>query len=250
MIIAVSDVHVGSAECNTDDFIRFLNNVILRKFEDDEITDLVLCGDIFDFWRCNMMDMMVEGNHVMERLLYVANNGIKVHYIAGNHDYVMRKVQSVNIEFSTGVKLIDKGVFWEFLHGWEMDPVQNQRYFDAFCYSNTVNSEFTQHTFKNYAKYLPLARKVLTWIDKRKIKKEMSDMFWHKEDPEAWGKVIDRPSWKTKFTNGGTVIGHTHLPTIDNYDCLVNCGSWVRSSPMTNTYVEISGSSVHLKRYI
>ena len=186
----------------------------------------------------------------MERLLYVANHGIKVHYIAGNHDYVMRKVLSDNnIEFSTGITLIADGVWWKFLHGWEMDPVQNKKYFDAFCYSNTVNTEFTQHPFKNYAKYLPLARRVMTWINKRNIKKDMSDMFWHKDNTEKWGKVIDAPVWESKFTNGGTVIGHTHIPMIDD-DYIVNCGSWVRGNPIVNTYVEISGSDVCIKRYV
>ena len=249
MIIAVSDIHVGSAESNTVDFTEFLYDVILRK-DSDNITDFVLCGDIFDFWRCNMMDMMVKGNFVMAKLLYLASSDIKVHYIAGNHDYVMRNVKSDRIDFTTYVQLIDEDVCWSFLHGWEYDPVQNSRYFDALCYSNTVNTKFTQHTFKNYARFLPLARRVTAWFSGRKIRKEISDMFWHKEDVKMWIKTMDTPIGKSEFPTGGTVYGHTHVPLIDDHDNVVNCGSWVRGNPITNTYVEISGSDASVKRFM
>ncbi|MEA1909370.1 MAG: metallophosphoesterase [Euryarchaeota archaeon] len=93
MIVAISDVHIDAPNSDIGAFVAFLNDVLMRR-DADNITDLVLCGDILDFWRCDVMDMVLESGHIMNRLIYLADRGINIHYIAGNHDYIMRKAES------------------------------------------------------------------------------------------------------------------------------------------------------------
>ena len=85
MIVAISDVHIGAPNGNIGAFVAFLNDVLMRR-DTDNITDLVLCGDILDFWRCDVTDMILESEHIINRLIYLADRGIDIHYIAGNHD--------------------------------------------------------------------------------------------------------------------------------------------------------------------
>lgn len=85
MIIVVSDVHLGYEKCNINDFIRFLD-----QCNSMGIDHLVLLGDILDFWRYNNARIVKEN---AETLAKIASLNVKnIHYVAGNHDYYLLKL--------------------------------------------------------------------------------------------------------------------------------------------------------------
>ena len=249
-IIAISDTHVGAPQANTTKLVWFLGTIEDRA---DEITDLVLCGDILDFWRCDVMDMMLESADVMSRLIDLADNGVNVHYIAGNHDYIMRKAESKHerINFSTSLELYEDGRRWAFLHGWEFDKFMNPAYFDAFCYANTTHGDYIRETFKMYLRFLPLVKAIRTWISGKRIQSDMRDMFSFNDKHRlenispTGNNLIDT----AQFPDGGLIVGHTHIPQLNTEEGIIDCGSWHSGYPTHNTYIEIDGETVHLRRF-
>lgn len=76
-----SDVHLGAVPGDTERrFVRFLEHV------GAEGTSLLLNGDIFDFWF--EYGMVIPGRHlrVLGALAALADAGIEVTFVGGNHD--------------------------------------------------------------------------------------------------------------------------------------------------------------------
>ena len=76
--------------------VNFLNKSVLEK--EKEIKDLVLAGDIFDTWVCPpdeappTFKAIFESNpKIMTALKAIANSGINLYYLSGNHDYSLAK---------------------------------------------------------------------------------------------------------------------------------------------------------------
>ena len=95
-IIAVSDVHLGYLK--EDDSKQSLSNKsgfcdLLRDIEArDDIDRLVICGDMLDMWRRDMVGVTIENLDVLNMLQSLSDKKkIKVYYLAGNHDTPLLK---------------------------------------------------------------------------------------------------------------------------------------------------------------
>ncbi len=86
--VFVSDIHLGIADTAAEK----ARETIFEKFLDDirgDLTHLYIVGDLFDFW--------YEYNHVipkayfgvLNRLMNLRNDGVEMHYLAGNHDFFL-----------------------------------------------------------------------------------------------------------------------------------------------------------------
>ncbi len=53
----VSDVHLGYDACDMDSFNNFIDSGLTKLNETDNI---VLLGDIWDFWRANCIDVTTD----------------------------------------------------------------------------------------------------------------------------------------------------------------------------------------------
>lgn len=83
----ISDVHLGidlkGIESREDDLIAFLKKISLKASE------LYIVGDLFDFW--------IEYKHairpcyfkILHQFRYMVEQGIKINYVAGNHDFAL-----------------------------------------------------------------------------------------------------------------------------------------------------------------
>lgn len=110
--IFISDIHLSSLErYNARDKMRrarfdpknhqarlvnFLNKTILAR--ESEIKDLVLAGDIFDDWVCppdeappTFKEIFKSNPEIMKALREIASSEINFYYLAGNHDYSIKK---------------------------------------------------------------------------------------------------------------------------------------------------------------
>ena len=86
MIIAVSDLHLGDLASNRTGFLSFIEDFLKPKC--DEITDLVLLGDILDLWRRNCSRVILDNLDILND---VCSLGFHIHYIVGNHDFIMKQ---------------------------------------------------------------------------------------------------------------------------------------------------------------
>lgn len=82
--IWISDLHLGSTQCQADILLDFL------KFNDSE--KLYLVGDIIDFWALSKkMYWPRDHNTVIQKLLRKARHGTQIIYVPGNHDDNVRE---------------------------------------------------------------------------------------------------------------------------------------------------------------
>ena len=85
--IWISDLHIGSTQCQADALLDFL------KQNDSE--KLYLVGDIIDFWALSKkMYWPREHNTIIQKLLRKARHGTQIIYIPGNHDENVRDYDS------------------------------------------------------------------------------------------------------------------------------------------------------------
>lgn len=81
--IWISDLHLGSTQCQADVLLDFL------KYNDSD--KLYLVGDIIDFWALSKkMYWPRDHNTVIQKLLRKARHGTQIIYVPGNHDENVR----------------------------------------------------------------------------------------------------------------------------------------------------------------
>lgn len=82
--IWISDLHLGSTQCQTEVLLDFLKN--------NESEKLYLVGDIIDFWALSRKMYWPRGhNTVIQKILRKARHGTQVIYVPGNHDENVRE---------------------------------------------------------------------------------------------------------------------------------------------------------------
>lgn len=118
--IWISDLHIGSTQCQSDVLLDFL------KYNDSE--KLYLVGDIIDFWSLSKkMYWTTEHNTIIQKLLRKARQGTEIIYIPGNHDENVRDYESY-IFGDIVIKVSDihttvQGKRFLIVHGDEYDAV-------------------------------------------------------------------------------------------------------------------------------
>jgi len=255
MIIAVSDTHLGYSKCDKNAFSRFLDWVALQE----DVTDIVLAGDIIDFWRRGMVSVTIEISDITAKLINLSKGGMRVHYIAGNHDYVVRHLEIFpnQFKFSTKVELVEDGVKYTFIHGWELDPDQNPAFFDALCWSNDNWGRRADRVWDVYSKWIDNPQKRIIewfrqWWAKRDIEK-MSKPPHERDFIKVYGAFAEQttPLDTMVASDDMLIYGHTHIPCIIESENQVNCGSWIRNEDhhAYNTYVVIDGNEIQLRRF-
>lgn len=118
--IWISDLHIGSTQCQSDVLLDFL------KYNDSE--KLYLVGDIIDFWSLSKkMYWTTEHNTIIQKLLRKARQGTEIIYVPGNHDENVRDYESY-VFGDIVVKVSDihtttQGKRFLIVHGDEYDAV-------------------------------------------------------------------------------------------------------------------------------
>lgn len=118
--IWISDLHLGSTQCQADVLLDFL------KYNESD--KLYLVGDIVDFWALSKkMYWPTEHNTVIQKVLRKARHGTQVIYVPGNHDdpirdydnYVFGDIEVKTSDYHTTVD----GKRFLVVHGDEYDTI-------------------------------------------------------------------------------------------------------------------------------
>jgi UDP-2,3-diacylglucosamine pyrophosphatase LpxH len=241
-IIVVSDVHLGSARCDKAAFNAFLSS--LR--DDDEVTDLVLLGDIVEMWHRDASGLFLENMDTMQ-IIKDLKERMTVHWVAGNHDYHLLKLKNraphynYPFEFKNTLELVDRHHTYRFLHGYEFEygkelPLMKPVW-DMLCHVMSDSDGVTkgerwasvtrklsdlQYTiFTQHSENSALGRSLEDGPEER-LKDRLGDI-----EKLAYAATRDKPGELLVF-------GHTHDAFINKEEDLVNSGSWVKDAPMWN----------------
>lgn len=98
-ICILSDLHLGTYGCHADELYDYLSSI--------EPDVLVLNGDIIDIWQFSKNYWPQSHMRVINRILKMISNGVKVYYITGNHDELLRRFTDFRLgDFTLSNKLI------------------------------------------------------------------------------------------------------------------------------------------------
>jgi len=249
--VVVSDVHLGYEHSDAKAFDDFVDHLLLDKPD-----NLILLGDIFDFWRRSEVDLLLENPTpgIIEKLLQ-----FNLVYVRGNHDYSMLKLsnrfpQDPVFQVQTSAILQNQRSRFVMLHGYELEVFVSldsigidayEAFAEAMCHAGqtegTVASDF-------YAAY--------SWV-KGKLDSTSALIATVEVRPQVRldYKIDDLAKSSSRTIPFGLksddtfVFGHTHRAFIEKSSRTVNTGSWVMDPPdkQQHTYLEITDQSYDLK---
>ena len=216
-LIIVSDIHLGYKNADKDSFNRFLDSLQ----SDTEITDLILLGDIVDMWRRDASGVFLENWDIVQKIISLKQK-MRVHYVAGNHDYHVLHMQGHTYPFSftKNLKFTDGDYTYRVRHGHEFDPNQKTVLMEALCHVMYDPIEGFENLFG------------VTQPPEKRLSRILGDVEHNACSTVKKGEIL--------------VFGHTHHPFINEAETVANTGCWVKDSPVHNTFVELSGGKPKL----
>ena len=251
MIVAVSDIHLGTEHLDSVDPDRAEFKQFLRYLKADlQPTHFVLNGDIEDFWRRDMRTLTRENYDVFVLLNEMRDSGIEVHYVLGNHDWYARKDVGIrreqhgemekgwyyDNEYVKDLTITTDGTTYTFMHGHQFDPIQDPWYFDKLAVISTDSIGATFH--EKWALFGEVDG--ITGVFQA-ILKLVSDRISH----GAWDNRVgemdrcahdhdldEHPRPARRYVEGHAgidwlCIGHTHCAGIRDDTNVANSGAWL-----------------------
>lgn len=238
-IAVISDVHLGTYGCRSNELCSYLTTI--------EPDTLILNGDIIDIWQFNKKFWPVGHMQVIKQITTMLSRGVKVYYVTGNHDEMLRRFENFSLgNFHIVNKLVinhtDNKRSWIF-HGDVFDVImQHSRWlaklgavgYDMLIYINA----FINYCSKNIGKgKISLSKKI-----KNSVKGAIKHINNFEETAAAI--AIDRGY-------DYVVCGHIHQPcnrTITNNKGSVtylNSGDWIENL----TALEYAGNKWELYHF-
>ena len=245
-IVVSSDQHLGYENADKTSFSKFLDG--LR--DDSELTDLVLLGDVVDMWRRDSSGVFLENWDIVTRIKTLADR-VRVHYVAGNHDFHVLRLQAHGypFQFVKNLRLADGDCNYRFVHGYEFDPMQEEPIMEALCrVMSDEGGSFETGTWAALTEEWSDLRFLFSALFKKNsIRNQVESVRIRPEDRlRDTLDSVEKSALASKQPGEVLVFGHTHHPFINPERDLVNSGSWVKDAPIHNTYVEISNGTVRL----
>lgn len=216
--VFMSDLHIGTNRCNTRALISFLKNLRTRK--------LVLVGDIIDIYCLEKYKTNWTREHTkcISLLIQLARSGTEVVYVTGNHEASLRNFsfRSINFTITSSYTHRDRKCnsflcvhgdrYSKYSSGIWRQLIFNKGY-ELISPLNTFLKKF------NFS-LIPFLRRAA----RNYIEQYQQDLI-----------EITPKNYK------GVIVGHIHVPKIQNYDDLTYmcCGDFCDSN---SAIAEINGN--------
>jgi len=88
-VAVISDVHLGTYGCRAKELSQYLTTI------DPAI--LILNGDIIDIWQFSKKYWPAGHMQVIKQITSMLSRGIKVYYVTGNHDEMLRRFENFSV---------------------------------------------------------------------------------------------------------------------------------------------------------
>lgn len=227
-------------------FNRFLDQLQ----GDSSVTDLVLLGDVVDMWRRDASGIFLENHDTFDKI-FTLQKKMQVHYIAGNHDYHVLRLQnhSYPFKFIKDLTLQGGGVSYVFKHGYEFDEMQREHFMESLCHAlSDAKGDRDNNIWAALSRDKGDIGYAISVIFRR------ADLRRHAEllllDPEqrlaASLSRVEKKARQSVQPGQVLIFGHTHRPFVNKEENLANTGSWITTSPIHNTYVRLENGKPRL----
>ena len=88
-VVIISDVHLGFLGCKAKELNKYLKSI------EPEI--LIINGDFIDIWQFRSYYFPKSHSKVLQRVFKFISQGVKVYYLTGNHDEMLRRYSGMNL---------------------------------------------------------------------------------------------------------------------------------------------------------
>jgi UDP-2,3-diacylglucosamine pyrophosphatase LpxH len=237
-VVVISDVHLGTYGCHAKELLRYLKSIKPKK--------IILNGDIIDIWQFSKSYWPKAHMQVVKYLTGLIAKGVKIQYITGNHDEMLRKFVGFKMgSFSIQNKLLlelDGRQAWIF-HGDVFDVTMQHSRWLAKLGAVGYDLLILINRFVNFLSVKFNGNKIsLSKSIKNRVKSAVA--FINNFEETAANIAID---------NGYdyVVCGHIHQPEIKSITTIagsvtyLNSGDWIENL----TALEYYGGQWHLYRY-
>lgn len=223
-ILVLSDVHLGTYGCHAKELVTYLKSVKPKT--------VILNGDIIDIWQFNKRYWPKSHMRVVKQLMTWMSKAVKIYYITGNHDEMLRKF----VGFKMGsLKIVNKVIL-------ELDNGKSAWFFHGDVFDVTM-----QHS-KWLAKLGAVGYDTLILINS--FANFISEKIFKKGKLSLSKKIKNSVKSAVKFINSFeqtaadigisnhydyVVCGHIHHPEIreienDNGKIMyMNSGDWIEN---------------------
>ena len=256
-VVAFSDVHLGTAQCNRETFSQFVDALAEKPPK-----HIVILGDLLDLWRRNTGEVLIENRDVLTRLFTIDAH---IHYVVGNHDYAIwdlaqRHRKEIpfygDVSITKDLRLESKsGRRFYFTHGYDLDvlctmesmPIDVYESFSAaMCRADDTLGGFASLLWEGMTISLPHIGKMNRMRSHPTHREREFDRIYQVA-VSGTAHLLTGAQPEASF-----VFGHTHRPFINKAGTVVNTGSWCNEpsiSSVNNTYVAIEQGEIALKRF-
>ncbi|HTA82888.1 MAG TPA: UDP-2,3-diacylglucosamine diphosphatase [Bacteroidia bacterium] len=222
-VVVLSDVHLGTYGCHAEELSRYLKSI--------EPGRLILNGDIIDIWQFSKRYWPQSHMKVVKRIINLMTRGVKVTYITGNHDEMLRKftglkIGKMKIKDKTVLKLSNGKSAWIF-HGDVFDVTMQHSKWLAKLGAVGYDTLILLNRFINY---------ISVWMGRGKISlsKKIKDSV---KSAVKFINNFEKTAADIGISNGYdyVVCGHIHQPEIREIHTdkgsitYMNSGDWIEN---------------------
>ena len=223
-ILVLSDVHLGTYGCHAKELLLYLKTVRPKT--------VILNGDIIDIWQFSKRYWPKSHMKVVKQIMHWMSKGVKIYYITGNHDEMLRKF----VGFKMGsLKIVNKVIL-------ELDNGKKAWFFHGDVFDVTM-----QHS-KWLAKLGAVGYDTLIHINS--FANFISEKIFKKGKMSLSKKIKNSVKSAVKFINGFeqtaadigisnqydfVVCGHIHQPEMREIEnehgkiMYLNSGDWIEN---------------------
>ncbi|HYH55778.1 MAG TPA: UDP-2,3-diacylglucosamine diphosphatase [Anseongella sp.] len=220
-IVVISDVHLGTFGAQAEKLLDYLRSIAPRT--------IILNGDFIDFWQFSRYYWPDSHMQVLEKISDYMDEGVKVYYLTGNHDDVLRRFtlsKLFHFQLLDELELeLDGKKAW-FIHGDIYDFTMKSRFvtkLGAFSYGAVVllNKGINLLARPLAGREVRLSKALKQWV-KRQVR-SVED-FRQKTIDIGLSRKYDY-----------VVCGHNHLPEIKRIEngsgslLYLNSGDWIEN---------------------
>jgi UDP-2,3-diacylglucosamine pyrophosphatase LpxH len=223
-IVVLSDVHLGTYGCHAKQLLNYLKSV--------NPGIIILNGDIIDIWQFKKNYWPKSHMKVVKHLMQLASKKVKIYYITGNHDELLRKFSGFKLgSFQLENKLLlqlDNNEQALFFHGDVFDvTIQYSRWiaklgaygYDTLIKVNTLFNYINQNIFRK-------DRVSFSKTIKNSVKKAICYINDFEQAAANFG-ILNQYQY--------VICGHIHQPQIRKIETekgsivYMNSGDWIEN---------------------
>lgn len=220
-LVIISDVHLGLFGAKATELLHYLKSI--------EPGRLIINGDLLDMWQFNKHLWPQSHTKVIKYLVSMVERGVRVHFLPGNHDEMMRnflglRMGSLSVENQLVVELKADERAWVF-HGDVFDvTMKGSKFmarFGSFCYDMMSGMDMLVNYMlrRKGRRQIFFSKRIKDWV--KKVVNSASN-FEETAARQALGNGYDY-----------VVCGHIHKPEIreievdDQKVTYLNSGDWI-----------------------